>query len=105
MRPYASQWERLLSEADAIKAFITANASRLACKTRYPFQALLPNSFLGLKVTPGQNLAPAAVQTSFRRPKLNLTVWCILLKNFRVWDGVWNWGLDFADGCHDGGIS
>ena len=29
---YASQWERLLSEADAIKAFITANASKLARK-------------------------------------------------------------------------
>ena len=29
---YASQWERLLSEAETIKAFITANASRLARK-------------------------------------------------------------------------
>ena len=29
---YASQWERLLTEAETIKAFITANASRLARK-------------------------------------------------------------------------
>ena len=29
---YASQWERLLSEADAIKAFMTANAHLLARK-------------------------------------------------------------------------
>lgn len=29
---YASQWERLLSEADAIRAFAKANASKLATK-------------------------------------------------------------------------
>ncbi len=29
---YASQWERLLSEADTIRAFIVANRSQLATK-------------------------------------------------------------------------
>jgi hypothetical protein len=29
---YASQWERLLAHADAIRAFAKANASRLATK-------------------------------------------------------------------------
>ncbi len=29
---YASQWDRLFSEADRLRAFATANASRLATK-------------------------------------------------------------------------
>lgn len=29
---YGTQWERLLNEADAIRAFLTANAGKLATK-------------------------------------------------------------------------
>lgn len=29
---YGTQWERLLNEADAIRAFLTANADKLATK-------------------------------------------------------------------------